>query len=98
MFTSRQRQWDGVQRAMREIGWCLSWEQSCVRYTERPMQGGRLSQTFAEHTRLRGNTAILGVGRDLCMLAVAAALYLNYHFMQVLIEINNLPSIIVFVQ
>jgi hypothetical protein len=62
------------------------------------MQGFRLTQIFAEHSKLRRKATVLGIGRDLCMLGVASALYLNYHFMQVLIEINNLPSVIVFVR
>jgi hypothetical protein len=62
------------------------------------MHGRRLTQIFAEHMGPRHKTTVLGVGRDLCLLAVAAALYLNYHLMQVLIEIDALPSLVVFVR
>ena len=54
----------------------------------------RLAQIFA----LRGKATVFGVGRDICLLAVAAVLYLNYYFAQVLVEIYALPSLIVFVR
>jgi hypothetical protein len=69
-----------------------------LRYRDTTMHVFRVTQIFAEHLKTRHKTEVLGIGRDLCMLAVASALYLNYHFMQVLIEINNLPSVIVFVR
>jgi hypothetical protein len=50
-------------------------KRTAVKFT---MHVERLGQIFADHARLRGETTILGVGRDLCMLAGAAALYLNY--------------------
>lgn len=58
---------------------------------------GRLTTILAHHTRLRDETAIVGVGRDLWLLAVGTALFLSNHLMQVNIEISQLPSIIVFV-
>jgi hypothetical protein len=45
----------------------------------------------------RGRT-LLGVDRDIHMLAVAAALFLNYYFMQVTIEIDSMRSVLVFVR
>jgi hypothetical protein len=37
-------------------------------------------------------------GREFCLLAISAMLYLNYHFIEVQIEINALPSLIFFVR
>jgi hypothetical protein len=53
-----------------------------------------LDRVFA----LPGKARIFGVGRDICLLAVAAVLYLNYHFAQVQVEIYALPSLIFFVR
>jgi hypothetical protein len=59
---------------------------------------GRLTRIFAHHTSLREETAILGVGRDVWMLAIGSLLLVSNHLMQVSIEIDHLPSIIVFVR
>lgn len=69
-----------------------------LRYRGATMHGFRVTQIFAEHLKLRRKATMLEIGRDLWMLGVASALYLNYHLIQVLIEINNLPSVIVFVR
>jgi hypothetical protein len=62
------------------------------------MLGRRLTEILAHHIGLREETAILGVGRDLWMLAVGTVVFLSNYFMQVSIEIHHLPSIIVFVR
>ena len=54
----------------------------------------RLGRIFA----LRRNATIAGVKREFCLLAVAAVLYLNLHFIEVQIQINALPSLIFFVR
>jgi hypothetical protein len=59
---------------------------------------GRLTKILAHHTGLREETAILGVGRDLWMLGFGTVLFLSNYWMQVNIEIDHLPSIIVFVR
>jgi hypothetical protein len=68
------------------------------RYSWRAMFRPRLIQLFGHHIGLREETAILGVGRDLWMLAVGTVVFLNDYLMQVNIEIHHLPSIIVFVR
>ena len=40
---------------------------------------------------------LLGLPREIYMFAVLAAAYLNVHFMQVTIDIDSLPSVVVFV-
>jgi len=45
----------------------------------------------------RRERTFLGVGREIYMFAVLVALYLNYYFMQVIVEIDSLPSIVVFI-
>ena len=45
----------------------------------------------------RREYSILGIHRDIHMLAVAAALFLNYYFMDVRIEIDTLRAVLVFV-
>jgi hypothetical protein len=47
---------------------------------------------------VRRKATVLGVGREFCLLAISAMLYLNYHFIEVQIEINALPSLIFFVR
>jgi hypothetical protein len=39
---------------------------------------------------------IFGVRREIYMFAVLAAAYLNYYFMQVMLEIDSLPRLVVF--
>ena len=58
------------------------------------MHDPRLGRIFA----VRGKARVLGVGRDICLLAVAAWFYLDVYFMQVQIEIYALPSFIFFVR
>ena len=58
------------------------------------MQDPRLGRIF----RLRRNATILGVRRDVCLLVLAAAFYLNYHFIEVQIRVSALPSLIFFVR
>ena len=58
----------------------------------------RPAAVLAHHIGLREETAILGVGRDLWMLAVGTVVFLSNYLMQVNIEIHHLPSIIVFVR
>lgn len=58
------------------------------------MHDPRLDRIFA----VQGKPTILGVGRDIWLVAVAAVLYLNYHFIQVQIEVYALPSLILFVR
>ena len=62
------------------------------------MLGRRFREILAQHIGLRDETAILGVGRDLWMLAVGTVVFLSNYLMQVNIEIHHLPSIIVFVR
>jgi hypothetical protein len=64
-----------------------------ARYRFTSMHDPRLARIFA----VRPKATVLGVGRDICLLAVAAVLYLNYHFAQVQVEIYALPSLIFFV-
>ena len=45
----------------------------------------------------RRERAIFGIHRDIHMLAVAAAAFLNYYFMGVRIEIDTLRSVLFFV-
>lgn len=39
---------------------------------------------------------LLGVSREIYMFAVLAAAYLNYYFMQVMVEIDSLPRLVLF--
>ena len=64
-----------------------------ARYYLTTIHDPRLARIFD----LRRNATVLGVRRDICLLAVAAWFYLNYHFIQVQIEIYSLPTLIVFV-
>jgi hypothetical protein len=64
-----------------------------ARYYLTTMHDPRLARIF----ELRRNATVLGVRRDICLLAAAAWLYLNYYFIQVQIDIYALPSLIVFV-
>jgi hypothetical protein len=50
------------------------------------MLGRRLTVIFDHHIGLREKTAILGVGRDLWMLAVGTVVFLSNYLMQVNIE------------
>ena len=43
-----------------------------------------------------GQTLIFGVAREIYMLGALAAAYLNYYFMQVMLEIDALPTLVVF--
>jgi hypothetical protein len=61
------------------------------------MLGRRLRGILDQHVSLRDQTAILGVGRDLWMTAIGSVAYLSNYLMQVKIEIDHLPYIIVFV-
>jgi hypothetical protein len=58
------------------------------------MHDPRLGRIFS----LRRNATLFGLRRDVCLLAVAAVFYLNYHFIEVQIEMNALPSLIFFVR
>jgi hypothetical protein len=58
---------------------------------------GHLRKILAHHIRLREETAILEVGRDLWMIAVGTVAFVSNYWMQVSIEIDHLPHIIVFV-
>jgi hypothetical protein len=44
----------------------------------------------------RRERTILGIGREIYMLAILAAAYLNYYFMQVMLEIDSLPRLVLF--
>jgi hypothetical protein len=44
----------------------------------------------------RREGTLFGVSRDVYMLGLLAASYLNYYFMQVLLEIETLPRLLVF--
>ena len=46
----------------------------------------------------RSRPTLVGIHRDIHMLAVAAALFLNYYFMHVRIEIDSMRSVLVFVR
>jgi hypothetical protein len=52
--------------------------------------------TLPPSAKPRRERTILGIAREVFMLAVLAAVYLNYYFMQVMIEIDSLPKMIVF--
>ena len=54
----------------------------------------RLGRIFKQ----RRNATFLGVRRDICLLAVAAAFYLQLQSINVQIEIDALPSLVVFVR
>lgn len=41
--------------------------------------------------------SLLGVGREIYLFAVMAAAFGNYYFIQVMVEMDSLPSLIVFV-
>lgn len=58
------------------------------------MHDPRLDRIFA----VQSKPTVFGVGRDICLVAVAAVLYLNYHFIQVQIEVYALPSLILFIR
>jgi hypothetical protein len=47
--------------------------------------------------RPRRERTMLGVAREIYMFAVMAAAYGNYYFMQVMVEMDSLPSVVVFV-
>jgi hypothetical protein len=57
----------------------------------------RLKTILAHHIGLREETAVLGVGRDLWMIALGTVVFMTNYLMQVKIEIDHLPYIIVFV-
>lgn len=65
-----------------------------ARYRFTSMHDPRLDRIFA----VQSKPTVLGVGRDICLVAVAAVLYLNYHFIQVQIEVYALPSLILFIR
>ena len=44
----------------------------------------------------RGARTILGIAREVYMFSILAAAYLNYYFMQVMIEIDSLHTLVVF--
>jgi hypothetical protein len=44
----------------------------------------------------RRERTVLGISREIYMFAVLAAAYLNYYFMQVMIEVGSLPGLVVF--
>jgi hypothetical protein len=54
----------------------------------------RLGRIFS----VRRKATVLGVGREFFLIAMAAVFYLNYHFIEVQIQINALPSLIFFVR
>jgi hypothetical protein len=58
---------------------------------------GHLRKIVAHHISLRKETAILEVGRDLWMTSIGTVLVMSNYLMQVSIEIDHLPHIIVFV-
>lgn len=58
----------------------------------------RLTGILTHHIGLREETAILGVGRDLWMVAVGTVVFLSDYWMQVNIEIHHLPALTVFVR
>ena len=47
----------------------------------------------AKQTRER---TLLGISREIYMLGVLAAVYLNYYYMQVMLEIDSLPRMVLF--
>jgi hypothetical protein len=57
-----------------------------------------LRKILAHHSSLREETAILQVGRDLWMIAAGTVFGMSNYWMQVSIEIDLLPHIIVFVR
>jgi hypothetical protein len=44
----------------------------------------------------RRERKVLGLSREIYMFAVLVATYLNYYFMQVMIEIGSLPKLVLF--
>lgn len=44
----------------------------------------------------RRERTFLGIAREVYMLVVLAAAYLNYYFMQVMLEIDSMPRMVVF--
>ena len=44
----------------------------------------------------RRERTLLGIAREIYMLAVLAAAYLNYYFLQVMLEIDSLHRLVVF--
>jgi hypothetical protein len=52
--------------------------------------------TLPPPTKPRRERAILGISREIYMFAILAAAYLNYYFMQVILEIDSLPNLVMF--
>lgn len=44
----------------------------------------------------RRERTLFGVSREIYMFALLAAAYLNFYFMQVMLEIDSLPSLVMF--
>lgn len=65
-----------------------------ARYSLTSMHDPRLGRIFSG----RRKATVFGVGREFFLLSVAALFYLNYHFIEVQIQINELPSLIFFVR
>ena len=65
-----------------------------ARHSLTSLDDPRLGRIFAGPRK----ATVFGVGREFFLLAMAAIFYLNYHFIDVQIQINTLPSLIFFVR
>jgi hypothetical protein len=75
------------------------WLQEAARRRRADSAGASRPQASAESplpAKRLGRTVIFGVGREIYLLGALAAVYLNYYFMQVMLEIDSLPSLVVF--
>ena len=75
------------------------WLQEAARRTRADSAAVSRPQASAESplpAKRFGQTVIFGVAREIYMLGVLAAVYLNYYYMQVMLEIDSLPTLVVF--
>jgi hypothetical protein len=75
------------------------WLQEAARRTRADSAAASRPQSSSESplpAKRFGQTVIFGVAREIYMLGVLAAAYLNYYFMQVMLEIDSLPTLVVF--
>ena len=74
------------------------WLQEAARRTRADSAAAVVPQASAEPLPAKrfGQSVIFGVAREIYMLGMLAAAYLNYYFMQVMLEIDSLPTMVVF--
>lgn len=91
-MTDEQDLYESTTRWMQELGRRPAVRQSTAAALVQP---AALLQPLAR--KPRRERSVLGVGREVYMFAVMAAAYGNYYFMEVMVEIASLPSVVVFV-